>query len=99
MASLTSWKEQLCQQLKSERMLVFIDPDPTHNPEDITDEHEQELYERKNNFFWLILLHTIQCATGKAILNKYRKSDLTDPDAREAFLDIDKRMTTGLIRL
>ena len=46
-----SWKETFTQLLKNEIMLFFTDPDPKYDYEDITDEHEMELFERKNTFF------------------------------------------------
>ena len=46
-----SWKETFTQLLKNEIMLFFTDPDPKYDYEDITDEHEMELFKRKNTFF------------------------------------------------
>ena len=55
--------------LKNERMLTFIDPDPEFDFRHLVDEHDIELYGRKNTFFWMILKHSIQNPTAKAILN------------------------------
>ena len=70
---------------------MFIDPDPKHDFESITDDFEMELYERKNTYFWLILQHSIQNSTAKHILNTFRTLDYS-PDARAAFLAIDEQM-------
>ena len=93
-----TWKDDFGLLLKHERMLLFIDPDPQHDKGLIEDEHELELYDRKNTFFWLILKHTIQNPTARAVLNDYKTDDY-EPDARAAFLAINLRMTTGLAQL
>ena len=46
----------------------------------------------------MILKHSIQSSTDKAILNQYKTDDL-GPDSRAAFLAIDARMTTGLTQI
>ena len=93
-----TWKDDFGLLLKSERMLLFIESDSAHDKKHITDEHELELYDRKNTFFWLILKHTIQNPTARAVMNIYKTGDY-EPDSRAAFLAIDLRMTTGLDQL
>ena len=90
------WKETFTQLLKNEIMLFFTDPDPIYDYKDIIDEHDIKLYERKITFFGLVLLHTIQNYTVKAILNKFRSDE---PDARAAFLAIDERIRNGLVQI
>ena len=81
-----------------ERLFDFIDPDSSLDYELLQDEHEIELYERKNIFFWTVLKHSIQCSTARAIFNQY-KADDCEPDSRACFLAIDARMTTGLSQI
>ena len=64
-------KEAFVQQLKDKRMLFFTDPDPKYNKDVITNEYKLELYSRKNEFFWGVLLYIIQVPTARGILNTF----------------------------
>ena len=80
------WKETFTAEIKVQGLSRMIDP--TFKKQSLQDQFDRELYQKQSDYFWTVLLYSLQNPVAEVILGKHR--DISD--ARTAFLAVDEKM-------
>jgi hypothetical protein len=87
------WKEKFVSQIKVKGLYRLVDP--SFKTSQLQDQHDRELYEKQNDYFWTVLEHSLRNPLSEDILGDHRGQN----DGRAAFLEIDKVLQKGIAQM